>query len=39
MAKKKLDTGKIFVKVMATILALLMLLVIAGTLLFYLIVR
>ena len=35
--KKKMDAGKIFVKVMAAILALLMLLGIAGTLIFYLI--
>ncbi len=38
MAKKNRDAGKIFVKVMAVILALLMVLGIAGTLLFYLIV-
>lgn len=37
MAKKQRDTGKIFVKVMATMLALLMVLGIGGTLLFYLI--
>ena len=37
MAKKNRDAGKIFVKVMASILALLMLLGICGTLLFYLI--
>lgn len=37
MAKRKLDTGKIFVKVMASLLAALMVLGIAGTLLFYLI--
>lgn len=37
MAKKNRDAGKIFVKVMAAILALLMVLGIAGTLLFYLI--
>ena len=37
MAKKKIDTGKIFVRVMAGILALLMLLGICGTLLFYLV--
>lgn len=37
MAKKKLDAGKIFVKIMAGILALLMVLGMAGTLLFYLI--
>ena len=37
MAKKKRDAGKIFVRVMASILALLMLLGICGTLLFYLI--
>ncbi len=37
MAKKKVEKGKIFVRVMATILALLMVLSIAGTLLFYLI--
>lgn len=35
--KKKLDTGKIFVKVMSAILALLMVLGIAGTLIYYLI--
>ena len=35
--KKKMDAGKIFVKVMSAILALLMVLGIAGTLLFYLI--
>jgi len=35
--KKKMDAGKIFVKVMSAILALLMLLGIAGTLIFYLI--
>ena len=35
--KKKMDAGKIFVKVMSAILALLMILGIAGTLLFYLI--
>lgn len=39
MAKKNRDAGKIFVKVMASILALLMVLGIAGTLLFYLIAR
>lgn len=39
MAKKNKDAGKIFVKVMASILALLMVLGIAGTLLFYLIAR
>lgn len=37
MAKKNRDTGKIFVRVMSAILALLMVLGIAGTLLFYLI--
>lgn len=37
MAKKQRDAGKIFVKVMATMLALLMVLGIGGTLLFYLI--
>lgn len=37
MAKKKRDAGKIFTKVMASILALLMLLGIAGTLIYYLI--
>ena len=37
MEKKKRDAGKIFVRVMASILALLMLLGICGTLLFYLI--
>lgn len=35
--KKKMDAGKIFVKVMSAILALLMVLGIAGTLLYYLI--
>lgn len=35
--KKKMDAGKVFVKVMSAILALLMVLGIAGTLLFYLI--
>lgn len=39
MAKKKIDAGKIFVKVMSAILALLMILGIAGTLLFYLIAK
>lgn len=39
MSKKNRDAGKIFVKVMASILALLMVLGIAGTLLFYLIAR
>lgn len=39
MAKKKIDAGKIFVKVMSAILALLMVLGIAGTLLFYLIAK
>ena len=37
MAKKQRDAGKIFTKVMAAMLALLMLLGIAGTLIFYLI--
>lgn len=37
MAKKNRDAGKIFTKVMAAILALLMVLGIAGTLIFYLI--
>lgn len=37
MTKKQRDAGKIFTKVMAAILALLMLLGIAGTLIFYLI--
>lgn len=36
MAGKKHDAGKIFVKVMAAILAALMLLAVCGTLLFYL---
>lgn len=36
MAKKNRDAGKIFTKVMAAILALLMVLGIAGTLIFYL---
>lgn len=39
MAKKKIDAGKLFVKVMSAILALLMILGIAGTLLFYLIAK
>jgi len=37
MAKRKFDAGKIFVKIMASILALLMILGIAGTLIYYLI--
>ena len=37
MAKKNRDAGKIFTKVMAAILALLMVWGIAGTLIFYLI--
>lgn len=37
MAKKQRDAGKIFVKIMAGFLALLMVLGIGGTLLFYLI--
>lgn len=37
MAKKNRDAGKIFTKIMATILALLMVLGIAGTLIYYLI--
>ena len=37
MAKKNRDAGKIFTKIMATILALLMGLGIAGTLIYYLI--
>ena len=37
MAKKNRDAGKIFTQVMAAILALLMVLGIAGTLIFYLI--
>lgn len=36
MAKKNRDAGKIFTKVMAAILALLMVLGIAGTLIYYL---
>lgn len=39
MAKKKMDAGKLFVKIMSAILALLMVLGIAGTLLFYLIAK
>ncbi len=35
MAGKKHDAGKIFVKIMAALLALLMLLAVCGTLLFY----
>lgn len=37
MAKKKIEKGKIFVKIMAIILALLMVLSIAGTLIYYII--
>lgn len=36
MAKKKYETGKIFVKVMAALLALLMVLAVSATLIFYL---
>lgn len=36
MAGKKHDAGKIFVKVMAALLAILMLVAVCGTLLFYL---
>lgn len=36
MAKKKHEAGKIFVKVMAAILALLMILAVSATLIFYL---
>lgn len=36
MAKKKHEAGKIFVKVMATLLALLMVLAVSATLIFYL---
>ena len=35
-AQKKYDTGQVFVKIMAGILALLMLLSVAGSLVFYL---
>ena len=37
MAKRKIEPGKILVKVMATLLAVLMVLGIGGTLLYYLI--
>lgn len=37
MSKKQRDAGKIFTKVMASVLALLMILGIAGTLIFYLV--
>lgn len=37
MTKRKRDAGKIFVKIMSAILALLMILGIAGTLLYYII--
>ena len=36
MAKKKHESGKIFVKVMAALLALLMILAVSATLIFYL---
>ena len=36
MAKKKHEAGKIFVKVMAVLLALLMILAVSATLIFYL---
>lgn len=37
MANKKHDAGKIFVKIMAAFLAVLMVLAVAGTLIFYLV--
>lgn len=37
MSKRKMDAGKIFVKIMASILAALMVLGIAGTLVYYLV--
>lgn len=38
MAKKRYDAGKIFTKVLAVILAAMMVFAVAGTLIFYLIV-
>lgn len=37
MAKRKMDAGKIFVKIMASLLAVLMVLGIAATLIYYII--
>ena len=39
MAKKQLDKGRIFTKIMASILAVLMVASIAGTLVYYLVTR
>lgn len=39
MAKKQLDKGRIFTKIMAGILAVLMVLSLAGTLIYYLVTK